>query len=70
MRHSISTDSVPSTATMKRQPKGFSPNIHSPSAMTHLPTGGCTTYPGASGTAEYPSTIRSLMSLTLDQSAS
>ena len=31
MRHSISTDSVPRTAVMKRQPNGVRPNIHSPS---------------------------------------
>ncbi len=43
IRHSISTDRVPSTAVMNRQPKGVKPNIHSPSPITHLPTGGCTT---------------------------
>ena len=29
---------------MKRQPKGFMPNAHSPTAISHLPIGGCTTY--------------------------
>lgn len=43
IRHSISTDSVPSTATMNRQPNGVKPKIFSPIPMIHLPTGGCTT---------------------------
>lgn len=43
IRHSRSTEIVPSTATMKRQPNGVKPNICSPSPMIHLPTGGCTT---------------------------
>ncbi|MDH6550712.1 hypothetical protein M2162_004809 [Streptomyces sp. SAI-041] len=42
-RHTISTDSVPSSAVMNRQPNGSNPNISSPSPMTYLPTGGCTT---------------------------
>ena len=46
MRASISTDNVPISATMKRQPNGFIPNSHSPTAITHLPPGGCTTYEG------------------------
>ncbi len=29
---------------MKRQPKGFIPNAHSPRAISHLPIGGWTTY--------------------------
>ncbi len=28
---------------MKRQPNGSRPNIHSPRAIIHLPTGGCAT---------------------------
>lgn len=28
---------------MKRQPNGSRPNIHSPTAITHLPVGGCAT---------------------------
>ncbi len=47
IRHSISTASVPSSAVMNRQPNGLSPKTHSPSEMTHLPTGGCTTYEGS-----------------------
>ncbi len=43
IRHSISTDSVPSTATMNRQPNGVNPKICSPIPMIHLPTGGWTT---------------------------
>ncbi len=37
-------DKVPTTATAKRQPNGVSPNSHSPTAMSTLPSGGCTTY--------------------------
>ena len=37
-------DSVPTTAAENRQPNGLSaPNSHSPTAIIHLPTGGCTT---------------------------
>ena len=37
-------DRVPSSATEKRQPTELvMPNSCSPTAMTHLPTGGCTT---------------------------
>ena len=37
-------DSVPSRATENRHPKEeLTPNSHSPTAMTHLPTGGWTT---------------------------
>ena len=42
MRASIRTASVPSTAGMNRQPNGVTPNIHSPSPITHFPIGGCT----------------------------
>ena len=48
MRATISTDSVPSSATTKRQPNGDRPNIHSPAAIIHLPRGGWTTYAGPS----------------------
>ncbi|SCD64583.1 hypothetical protein GA0115246_1041118 [Streptomyces sp. SolWspMP-sol7th] len=49
IRHSIHTDAVPSTAVMKRQPKGVRPKSHSPIPMTYLPTGGCTTYAACVG---------------------
>ncbi len=41
--------SVPVNAEEKRHPSGFMPNIHSPTAIIHLPTSGCTTSltPGA-----------------------
>ena len=41
-----STASVPSSAGMKRQPNGVSPNRYSPRAIVHLPTGGWTTQDG------------------------
>ena len=44
--------SEPNTALANRQPKEFSPNIHSPTAISSLPTSGCTTY---SPHAEVPS---------------
>ena len=37
------TKRVPMKATPARQPKEFKPNICSPSAMIHLPMGGCAT---------------------------
>ncbi len=43
MRHSSRIARVPSSAVMKRQPKGLKPKISSPRPMTYLPTGGCTT---------------------------
>ncbi len=54
IRHSSSTDSVPSTAVMKRQPNGLNPNIHSPIPMTYLPTGGWTTYAASAGIETCP----------------
>ena len=36
--------SDPNTALKNRQPNEFSPNSHSPAAMSSLPTSGCTTY--------------------------
>ena len=58
IRHSSSTDSVPSSAVMKRQPNGLKPNIHSPSPMTYLPTGGCTTYAASVGIVTCPFSAR------------
>lgn len=44
--------SVPNSAAENRQPNGSSaPNSHSPIAMSHLPSGGCTTKDGWSSTA-------------------
>ena len=37
------TSSVPKTSGASRQPKEFIPKIASPAAISHLPTGGCTT---------------------------
>ena len=37
------TSSVPKTSAENRQPKEFIPNSCSPPAISHLPTGGCTT---------------------------
>ena len=54
MRHSSSTASVPSRAVMKRQPNGLNPKTSSPSPMTYLPTGGCTTYAASVGIATWP----------------
>ena len=46
VRATIRTARVPTIADMKRQPnvlvKLGSPQIHSPSAIIHLPSGGCT----------------------------
>ena len=44
IRHISKMASEPNTALENRQPKEFSPNIHSPTAMSSLPTSGCTTY--------------------------
>ena len=41
-----STIRLPTTAEATRQPSGFIPKIHSPSAISHLPTSGCTTISG------------------------
>ena len=39
------TSRIPAIAAEIRQPTGFwMPTIHSPIAMNHLPTCGCTTY--------------------------
>jgi hypothetical protein len=35
--------SVPNTSDANRQPKEFMPNRYSPPAISHLPSGGCTT---------------------------
>ncbi len=65
MRHSMSTDTVPSSAVMNRQPNGVNPNSHSPRPMTYLPTGGWTTYAASVGIGTSPlfRRIRSLASL-------
>jgi len=45
MRATMSTLSAPSSATEIRHPQGESaPSRASPAPITHLPTGGCTTY--------------------------
>jgi hypothetical protein len=44
IRAVIRMASDPATATANRQPNGVSPNSHSPTAMSILPSGGCTTY--------------------------
>ena len=62
-RISTSTISDPATAAAIRQPNGSIPNAFSPSAISHLPTSGCTTIDGLScHTPEVvrPSRIRSL----------
>ena len=38
--------SVPAIAAGNRQPSSLLPNDFSPSAISHLPSGGCTTYAG------------------------
>lgn len=70
IRHSISTDSVPSTATMNRQPNGVKPKICSPIPMIHLPTGGCTTYPGSTGMFTLDGSSRISLSTSLGQAPS
>lgn len=51
---------------MNRQPKGSNPKSSSPSPMTYLPTGGCTTYAASVGIGTWPfvERIRSLASLS------
>ena len=44
MRHISRMASDPNTALENRQPKELSPNSHSPTAMSSLPTSGWTTY--------------------------
>ncbi len=70
IRHSISTDSVPSSATMKRQPNGSKPNSFSPTPITHLPIGGWTTYPGSVGTRTAPGSVRIVLSMSFGQAPS
>ncbi|CAM5536971.1 hypothetical protein SCALM49S_05457 [Streptomyces californicus] len=43
IRQSSRTESVPSAATMNRQPNGVKPKSCSPKPMIHFPTGGWTT---------------------------
>ncbi len=38
--------SVPAMAAGKRQPSSLLPKTFSPAAISHLPSGGCTTYAG------------------------
>ncbi len=57
----IRIDSVPTTATAKRQPNGVSPNSHSPTAIIILPSGGCATYsPGPLSMCVLPLTSSAL----------
>ncbi len=44
IRHISRMASDPNTALENRQPSEFRPNSHSPTAMSSLPTSGCTTY--------------------------
>ena len=44
IRHISKIASDPNNALANRQPNEFSPNIHSPAAMSSLPISGCTTY--------------------------
>ncbi len=44
MRQISRMASEPNSAAANRQPNEFSPNSHSPAAMSSLPTSGCTTY--------------------------
>ena len=44
IRHISKMASDPNTALANRQPNEFSPNSHSPAAMSSLPASGCTTY--------------------------
>jgi hypothetical protein len=44
IRHISKMASEPNTALENRQPSEFSPNIASPTAISSLPTSGCTTY--------------------------
>ena len=37
------TSNAPNTQAMNRQPNAFMPNHCSPIAISHLPSGGCTT---------------------------
>ena len=46
-RHITSTISAPTTAEAIRQPNGSIPNAFSPSAISHLPTSGCTAIDGS-----------------------
>ena len=51
IRHISRMASEPNTALENRQPNEFSPNSHSPTAMSSLPTSGCTTYSPHAGAA-------------------
>ena len=45
-------EAVPNSAAEKRQPNGSSPpKSHSPTAISHFPSGGCTTKEGWSSTS-------------------
>ena len=44
IRHISKMASDPNTALANRQPNEFSPNSHSPAAISSLPISGCTTY--------------------------
>jgi hypothetical protein len=44
IRHNSKIASEPNNAVENRQPNEFSPKIPSPTAISHLPTGGITTY--------------------------
>ena len=55
------TSRVPKISGMNRQPNEFMPNSCSPRAISHLPTGGCTTYSAeVLNTSGFPATIESL----------
>lgn len=67
IRHSISTDSVPSSAVMNRQPNGSKPKISSPRPITYLPTGGWTTYAASVGIGTLPPESRTSRLTSLSQ---
>ena len=46
-RHITRTISAPTTAALIRHPNGSMPKAFSPSAISHLPTSGCTTIDGS-----------------------
>ena len=58
------TSRAPKTTAMMRQPKLFMPKADSPIAMSHLPSGGCTTKDAAGCSPERsPARIWALASL-------
>ena len=67
-RHITSTINVPMKPEENRQPRGFIPNIHSPTAIIHLPTSGWTTSstPGAKMPFVEPALMILSASLPLD----